>query len=164
MENTEKMEKFAEEKVNLRAWYAMGKVDEDENLDFEDNEAVKKAFEKAYKEAKKSDYESDENKKDVKNFFGMITMYASMAGDNVKTEVKDIGKLKDGEDTFKFLKQAEFTLKITAGDNSTEGKWIAYFYEDKLVMASPVEDESSRDAEDYDFESSDTEVDWDYEE
>ena len=166
MEDSDKMEKCVEEKVNLRAWYALNKIEEDENLDFEDEKAVKKAFEKAYKEAKKSDYESDENKENTKMFFGMLTMYTAMAGDDVKVEVKDIGKLKDGEDDFKFLKQAEFTLKLTAGDDSTEGKWRALFYKDKIIMAGPVDDESSSDDDydyDYDFDN-DTEVDWDYEE
>ena len=166
MTDTEKMEKFVDEKVNLRAWYALNKIEEDENLDFNDEKAVKNAFEKVYKEAKKSDYESDENKNNVKNFFGMLTMFTSMTGDNAKIEVKDIGKLKDAEDDLKFLKQAEFTLKITAGDNSTEGKWRALFYKNKLIMAAPVDEGNSNEDYDYesDYEGDDTEVDWEYEE
>lgn len=166
MEDSEKMEKFVDENVNYRAWYALSKLEEDENLDMEDEKAVKKAFEKAYKDAKKSDYESDEVKDNAKMLFGLLTMYTSRSGDDVKVEVKDIGKLKEGED-FKFLQQAEFKMKITAGEDSTESEWRALFYKGKMVMVGPVDDNSSDDFNeddynyDYDF---DTEYDWEYDE
>ena len=57
MGDESKMEKFVDKNVNLRAIYAMGKVENEDNAGEE--------FTKAYKKAKKSDYMSDDNKKDA---------------------------------------------------------------------------------------------------
>ena len=162
MDDSDKMEKFAEKYVNYRAWYAMKKLDEDKDLDTKDSKAVKKAFEKAYKEAKKSDYESDEIKDEINNMLSMYTLYTSMTGENkkdMKIEVKDIGKLRDGEDSYSYMKQATFTMKITVGDESNEIKWRALFYKGKFVIALPDDDTESSSDDEYDFDSDDYNAD-----
>ena len=169
MEDGDKMKKFAEKYVNYRAWYAMEKLDEDENLDTKDSKAVKKAFEKAYKNAKKSDYESDETKDRVNTMLSMYTLYTAMAGEDkkdIKFEVKDIGKLENGEENYSYMKQATFTMKITAGGESNESKWKALFYKGKFVLAMPDEETDTDSGDEYDFDSGDYDVDteWDYEE
>ena len=70
MSSEEKMDKFVEKKVNLRALYAMEQVEKEENLDTDDEKAMEKAFTKAYKNAKKADFtievSADGNSQDVK--------------------------------------------------------------------------------------------------
>ena len=57
MSDESKMEKFVDKNVNLRAIYALNKV--------EDKDNVSEEFKKAYKKAKKSDYMSDDNKENA---------------------------------------------------------------------------------------------------
>ena len=134
MTDSEKMEEFVEKKVNLIALYAIEKLEEHDDLDTGDEDAVKKAFEEEYKKAKKSDYEGKEFVDEVKTIYAFMT--ALTAGDDdVKVEVKDIGKLED-YDEYSFLKKAKFTLKLSKDDESEDVELIALFYKGKIVMVT----------------------------
>ena len=132
MSSEEKMDKFVEKKVNLRALYAMEQVEKEENLDTDDEKAMEKAFTKAYKNAKKADYEKTEYVDSVKSLYKMMTQLTA-ASDGVKIKVKDIGKLKTF-DEFKLFKKADFTIEVSADGNSQDVKLYGVFYKNKLVL------------------------------
>lgn len=122
-----KMEKFVDKNVNLRAIYAMGKVENKDNAGEE--------FTKAYKKAKKSDYMSDDNKEDAYEFFKLFV------SDDAKMTIKKIGKLEKTDELnvlnekieIKGLKKA----RVTFEQDGEEGDADAYFYKGKLFILMP---------------------------
>lgn len=141
MSDEEKMDKFVEKKVNLRALYAMEQMEKDENLNFDDEKAVEKAFKKEYKNAKKADYEKKEYVDSVKSLYKMMTQLTA-ASDEVKIKVKDIGKLET-YDELKMFQKADFTIEVSSGENSQEVKLYGIFYKNKLVLFGANSEDSS---------------------
>lgn len=127
MGDESKMEKFVDKNVNLRAIYAMGKVENKDNAGEE--------FTKAYKKAKKSDYMSDDNKEDAYEFFKLFV------SDDAKMTIKKIGKLEKTDELnvlnekieIKGLKKA----RVTFEQDGEEGDADAYFYKGKLFILMP---------------------------
>ena len=127
MGDESKMEKFVDKNVNLRAIYAMGKVENKDN-------AVEE-FKKAYKKAKKSDYMSDDNKEDAYDFFKLFV------SDDAEMTIKKIGKLEKADELnvlnekieIKGLKKA----RVTFEQDGEEGDADAYFYKGKLFILMP---------------------------
>lgn len=127
MGDESKMEKFVDKNVNLRAIYAMGKVENKDNAGEE--------FTKAYKKAKKSDYMSDDNKEDAYEFFKLFV------SDDAKMTIKKIGKLEKTDELnvlnekieIKGLKKA----KVTFEQDGEEVDADAYFYKGKLFILMP---------------------------
>lgn len=127
MGDESKMEKFVDKNVNLRAIYAMGKVENKDNAGEE--------FTKAYKKAKKSDYMSDDNKKDAYEFFKLFV------SDDAKMTIKKIGKLEKTDELnvlnekieIKGLKKA----RVTFEQDGEEVDADAYFYKGKLFILMP---------------------------
>ena len=96
MTDSEKMEEFVEKKVNLRALYAIEKLEEHDDLDTGDEDAVKKAFEEEYKKAKKSDYEGKEFVDDSLNILEepvLIDSYSVIVDKSNKDLLKTINKV-----------------------------------------------------------------------
>ncbi len=127
MGDESKMEKFVDKNVNLRAIYAMGKVENKDNAGEE--------FTKAYKKAKKSDYMSDDNKEDAYEFFKLFV------SDDAKMTIKKIGKLEKTDELnvlnekieIKGLKKA----RVTFEQDGEEVDADAYFYKGKLFILMP---------------------------
>ena len=127
MNDESKVEKFVDKNVNLRAIYAMSKIENADN--------VAEDFAKEYKKAKKSDYMSDDNKKEAYDFF---KMYANGEGE---ITVKKIGKLQDTDELniltqkieIKGLKKASVTLV----QNDDEIDADVYFYKGKIFLIMP---------------------------
>ena len=127
MSDESKMEKFVDKNVNLRAIYAMGKVENQDNASEE--------FKNAYKKAKKSDYMSDDNKKSAYEFFKLF-----VNSDGEITVIK-IGKLQKTDELkiltqkieIKGLKKASVTLEQDGKEVDAD----AYFYKGKLFMIMP---------------------------
>ena len=157
--DSKKMEKFVDKNIDFRAIYAMEKVNEREDLDGSDKDAVEKAFKEEYKKAKKSEYKSEDNVKEVKETFTGISK--ELAGDDTTVEIKDIGKLEKDED-FPFFEDAKFTLKVKKGDEEQELKLYAMFYKKKFVMINI--DSDSFETDDYDYSEDDYDYDYDSEE
>ena len=147
IEDTDNVDKLVEKSMDVKAMYALTKVAEDKDIDFDDDKEVEKAFKKEYKEAKKDDYEDlqDDMKEAVK-------MYAEFYK---KLEVKEIGKLEeaDEEDGPKFMKTAKVTFKNDDGD---EVKFTFLFYKNKIVSFNPEYEESD---DDYEYDDDDYEYD-----
>lgn len=128
MGDESKMEKFVDKNVNLRAIYAMGKVENEDNAGEE--------FTKAYKKAKKSDYMSDDNKEDAYEFFKLF-----VNSDDEEITIKKIGKLEktdelnvlDQKIEIKGLKKATVTLEQEGNEIDAD----AYFYKGKLFILMP---------------------------
>lgn len=127
MSDESKMEKFVDKNVNLRAIYAMGKI--------EDKDSANEDFKKAYKKAKKSDYMSDDNKEDAYDFFKLFV------SDDAEMTIKKIGKLEKTDELnvlnqkieIKGLKKA----RVTFEQDGEEGDADAYFYKGKLFILMP---------------------------
>ena len=127
MGDESKMEKFVDKNVNLRAIFAMGKVENKDNAGVE--------FKKAYKKAKKSDYMSDDNKEDAYDFFKLFV------SDDAEMTIKKIGKLEKADELnvlnekieIKGLKKA----RVTFEQDGEEGDADAYFYKGKLFILMP---------------------------
>lgn len=127
MGDESKMEKFVDKNVNLRAIYAMGKVENKDNAGEE--------FKKTYKKAKKSDYMSDDNKEDAYDFFKLFV------SDDAEMTIKKIGKLEKADELnvlnekieIKGLKKA----RVTFEQDGEEGDADAYFYKGKLFILMP---------------------------
>ena len=127
MGDESKMEKFVDKNVNLRAIYAMGKVENKDNAGEE--------FKKAYKKAKKSDYMSDDNNEDSYDFFKLFV------SDDAEMTIKKIGKLEKADELnvlnekieIKGLKKA----RVTFEQDGEEGDADAYFYKGKLFILMP---------------------------
>ena len=127
MSDESKMEKFVDKNVNLRAIYAMGKVENQDNASEE--------FKNAYKKAKKSDYMSDDNKKSAYEFFKLFV------NSDGEITVKKIGKLQKTDELkiltqkieIKGLKKASVTLEQDGEEVDAD----AYFYKGKLFIIMP---------------------------
>ena len=127
MSDESKMEKFVDKNINLRAIYAMSKVEDQDN--------ASKEFKKEYKKAKKSDYMSDDNKESAYNFFKLFV------NDEGEITVKKIGKLQKTDELkilnekveIKGLKKATVTLEQKGQEVDAE----AYFYKGKLFIVIP---------------------------
>ena len=158
--DSKKMEKFVDKNIDFRAIYAMEKVNEREDLDGSDKDAVEKAFKEEYKKAKKSDYKSEDNVKEVKETFTGISK--ELAGDDTTIEIKDIGKLEKDED-FPFFEDAKFTLKVKKGDKEQELKLYAMFYKKKIVLINIDSDSFNTDddysEDDYSYDNEEDEED-----
>lgn len=116
-ESEEKMEKYVEKYVNLKAIYAMR--ESEEAADFEDE----------YKKAKKSDYKDDEFVDEVKETFNY---YVS---DDTEIKVKEIGKLeKCEEEDMEMFKVADVTFEIKEDDDSEEVDMQALFYKGQIIL------------------------------
>lgn len=128
MSDESKMEKFVDKNVNLRAIYALNKV--------EDKDNVSEEFKKAYKKAKKSDYMSDDNKEHAYEFFKLF-----VNSDDEEITIKEIGKLENTDELnvldqkieIKGLKKATVTLEQEGNEIDAD----AYFYKGKLFILMP---------------------------
>lgn len=128
MSDESKMEKFVDKNVNLRAIYALGKV--------ENEDSASEEFTKAYKKAKKSDYMSDDNKEDAYDFFKLF-----VNSDDGEITVKKIGKLEKTDELkilnrkieIKGLKKASVTLEQDGNEFDAD----AYFYKGELFILVP---------------------------
>lgn len=127
MSDESEMEKFVDKNVNLRATYAISKVEGEDNVDEE--------FTKEYKKAKKSDYMSDESKNDAYEFFKMFVT------DEGEITVKKIGKLQDTDELNILTEKVEINgLKKASVTLEQDGEEIdadAYFYKGKLFVVMP---------------------------
>ena len=127
MSDESKMEKFVDKNVNLRAIYAMGKVENQDNASEE--------FKNAYKKAKKSDYMSDDNKKSAYEFFKLfVNSYGEITVKKiVKLQKTDELKILTQKIEIKGLKKASVTLEQDGEEVDAD----AYFYKGKLFMIMP---------------------------
>lgn len=127
MNDESKMEKFVDKNVNLRAIYAMSKVENQDNVNEE--------FAKAYKKAKKSDYMSDDNKKSAYEFYKMFV------NDEGEITVKKIGKLQNADEINILTEKVEIKglkkASVTFEQNDEEIDADAYFYKGKLFIIMP---------------------------
>lgn len=127
MNDESEMEKFVDKNVNLRAIYAMSKVENEDNVDEE--------FAKEYKKAKKSDYMSEDNKKEAYDFFKMFV------NDEGEITVKKIGKLQSTDEINILTQKVEIKglkkASVTFVQNDEEIDADAYFYKGKLFIVMP---------------------------
>lgn len=127
MSDETKMEKFVDKNVNLRAIYAMGEVEDEEN--------VKEEFAKEYKKAKKSDYTSDDTKEDAYDFFKLFVT------DGEEVKVKEIGKLEKTDELNIFSEKVEIKglkkAKVTLESDEEEIEADVYFYDGKIFLVMP---------------------------
>ena len=134
MTDEDKMDKFVEKYVDLKAIYAMDEVMKDDDVDKDDGKEVAKAFKKEYKKAKKDDYEDYEDS--AKTTFG----YFVMDDDDVKIKVKKIGKLEKYDENEAF-KKAKVTLEMKKDDDEEEDSMYFIFYKGKVVGFESANDD-----------------------
>jgi len=139
MNDSTKMEEFVSKNVDFRAIYAMENMSQD--VDENDAAAVQEAFKKAYDEATPEKYEADDFKTEVNQLFQTLSYYKAMMGENASVSAENIGEASDYTEMALF-KQVPFKLVLKSEENSQDMDFIAIFYNDKFVIATPSEDEN----------------------
>ena len=123
MKDEDKMDKFVDKYMDIKAVYAMYEVSEDYDIGSDDGDDVAKAFKKIYKNADEEDYEDyiDEMK-------DMMSYFVIDDDEDEKVKVKKIGSLKEYEDNTAFQK-----AKVTFEYDEEQEAIDLIFYNNKLV-------------------------------